>query len=92
MLERCVDVPTRRAPLEPIDETGPGPRCRVVSPGPRAFVVEGLDSGFPIPEERASFARATGSGLPKTRLRLGNVPVIGFPNPHGPLRPAAITM
>ena len=69
-----------------------GPRHRVVSPGPRAFVVEGLNSGFPNPEERASFARATGAGLPKTRLRLGNDPVTGFPNPRGPLRPAAITM
>ena len=66
--------------------TGPGPRCRVVSPGPRACGIEGLP-GFPAVRESApSFAGANCRGSLRPR-RLSAGPVAGsrpsWPAPSG---------
>ena len=68
------------------------PASWVVSPSPRAFVVEGLNPGFPHPGEHFLLRQSGRYGLPKTRPDLDGGPVIGFPNPRGPPRPAAMTM
>ena len=68
------------------------PASWVVSPSPRAFVVEGLNPGFPHPGEHFLLRQSGRYGLPKTRPDLDGGLVTGFPNPRGPPRPAAMTM
>jgi len=57
-----------------------------------ASVIKGLIVRVPIPGGALLLRQSDRAGLPKTRLRLGSDPVIGFPNPRGPLRPAAAPM
>ena len=52
----------------------------------------GSHPGFPHPGEHILLRRSDRSGLPKTRLDLGDGPLNGFPNPHDPSRPTAVTM
>ena len=60
------------------------PASWVVSPSPRAFVVEGLNPGFPHPGEHFLLHQNGQHGLPKTRPDLDGGPVTGFPNPSRP--------
>ena len=68
------------------EERGPrvGDRC----PGPRALVDEEPGPRVPRPGRNPLLRRDGGLGLPWTRGRLGDRPVIGLPNPGGVPRPA----
>ena len=63
-----------------------------MSPGPRACVIKEPCPGVPNPGECTSFAGRSADGLPKTHPDLGDEPVDGLPNPHGPPRPAVTIM